>query len=61
MTCVSLSLADHHAGPIPDAEEDAPVPEGAQQGVKSHTKTSQNPTVLRLIEIHTFLVLFNFY
>lgn len=24
---------DHHAGPVPDAEEDAPVPERAQQGM----------------------------
>lgn len=30
-TCFPLPT-DHHAGPVPDAEEDAPVPEGAQQG-----------------------------
>lgn len=30
----SLSLADHHERPVPDAEEDAAVPEGAQQGMR---------------------------
>lgn len=29
---LSPSLADHHERPVPDAEEDAAVPEGAQQG-----------------------------
>lgn len=32
---MSLSLADHHERPVPDAEEDAAVPEGAQQGTRS--------------------------
>ena len=28
---------DHHEGPVPDAEEDASVPEGAEQGQSNHT------------------------
>lgn len=29
----TLFETDHNEGPVPDAEEDASVPEGAQQGV----------------------------
>lgn len=31
---------DHNEGSVPDAEEDASVPEGAQQGVCSHMYVS---------------------
>lgn len=53
-----LSLTDHHAGPVPDAEEDASVPERAQQGMaapnhlfeslsrNNRKKTSQSPATL---------------
>lgn len=29
--------ADHHERPVSDAEEDAPVPEGAEQGQSNHS------------------------
>lgn len=41
---MSPSLTDHHEGPVPDAEEDATVPEGAQQGMgRGHGAFSDSP------------------
>ena len=71
--CAFLSLTDHHAGPVPDAEEDASVPERAQQGMaapnhlfeslsrNSCKKTSQSPTTLIDSWKFTDLVIFNVY